>query len=208
LVAAGFVILLGIGMGAKMAYFPAANPLLSILEPEGITLTRMQLANPNTGAGLAEMVRGVEAAGRPVPVYLRMVADEYSGRPTKTARYSVGCYWEGERELGKMSGVVASRTGNIGRDEVVEVRFDPKVIDAGTLMGKVRGLQCYRGVPSTQAALVEDPEQQHLLANHPEFAGVLLTPLQRTKVNAALGDREDFGRYLSPAQLRMVRRGN
>lgn len=201
----GVMAILGAGLAVTMAY-PRPNPLLAILEPDEITLTRAQLANPNTGAGLAEMVRMMEAAHRPVPQYLRLVADEYSGRPRQTARFSVGCYWEGERELGKMPGVVASRTGMIGADEVVEVHYDPAVTDAASLSTKVHRLACFRGIPSTQAALVEDPEQQHSLANHPEFAHVLLTPLQRTKVNAALWDHQDLRPFLSPAQLRQVER--
>ena len=191
-------------VAAKVAFFPAANPLLRVLAPDGIELTRQQLSNPDTGAGLSEMVRQLEAAGRPVPPYLRIVCDEYSGRPRETARFSVGCYWEGERELGKLPGVVASRTGMIGRDEVVEVQFDPRKIDAATLTERVRQMSCFRNIPSTQAALVEDPEQQHSLANHPEFDGILLTPLQRTKVNAALGDHRDPGEFLSPVQIRVM----
>lgn len=202
------VALSSIGIGAKVTYFPSANPLLRALAPDGIQFTARQLANPNTGAGLAEMARTLEAGHAIVPEYLKMVADEYSGKPTQTARYSVGCYWEGERELGKLPGVVASRTGNIGHDEVVELRFDPTVIDRLALSDRVKELKCYRGLPSAEGTLVENPEQQHSLANHSEFAGVLLTPLQRTKVNAALGDHEDFARFLSPAQLRMIRRGH
>ena len=93
----------------------------------------------------------------------------------------------------------------VGREEVVEVHFDRNVIDARTLKARAMKLTCFRGVPSTQASLVEDVEQQHTLANHPEFAGILLTPLQRTKVNAALSDGEDLARFLSPAQLRLMR---
>ncbi len=199
------VALLGAGVAGRIAHFPAPNPILRILAPDGITLSRDQLANPNTGAGLAQMVRLLEFAHRPVPEYLRLVCDEFSGRPRETARFSVGCYWEGERELGRIPGVVASRTGNIGRDEVVEVHFDPNVIDAPTLGAHAMKLTCFRGVPSTQAALVEDDEQQHTLAHHPEFAGILLTPLQRTKVNAGLWNGEDLTRFLSPAQLRLMR---
>jgi hypothetical protein len=196
---------LGAGVAGRIAYFPAPNPLLRILAPDGLTLSREQLANPDTGAGLARMVALLEAAHRPVPEYLWLVCDEFSGRPRETARFSVGCYWEGERELGKIPGVVASRTGMIGREEVVEVRFDPKVIDATTLGARAMKLTCFRGVPSMQAALVEDQEQQHTMANHPEFTGILLTPLQRTKVNAALSDGGDLTRLLSPAQLRLMR---
>jgi hypothetical protein len=206
LAAIALLALVAAGVAGKMAYFPAANPLLRILAPDGITLSRAQLANANTGAGLAEMVRLLERAHRPVPQYLQMVCDEYSGRPTETARFSVGCYWEGERELGKVDGVMASRTGTIGKDEVVELKFDPKVVDAAALAQRATRMTCFRGVPSTQATLTEDPEQQHTLANHPEFAGVPMTPLQRTKVNAALWDHQDISRFLSPKQLDLLQR--
>ena len=198
------VALLGAGVAGRIAYFPIPNPFLRILAPDGITLSREQLANPNTGAGLARMALLLEAAHRPVPEYLRLVCDEFNGQPRETARFSVGCYWEGERELGAISGVVASRTGTIGRDEVVEVHFDPHVIDARTLKAHAMKLACFRGVPSTQAALVEADDQKHTLANHPEFANILLTPLQQTKVNAALSKGEDLTPMLSPTQLRLV----
>lgn len=200
------VALTGAGVAGKIAFFPALNPLLCILAPDGIALSRQQLSNPNTGAGLAEMARLLQAAHRPVPEYLRLVCDEYSGRPRETARFSVGCYWEGERELGKLPGVVASRTGMVGSDEVVEVHFDPTVIDPAAMAVTAKSLTCFRGIPSTQASLVEDPEQQHTLAHHPEFANVLLTPLQRTKVNAALSERQDLTPLLSPTQLRLVQK--
>jgi hypothetical protein len=202
------IALLGAGVAGRITYFPAPNPLLRILAPDGISLSREQLANPDTEAGLAEMARLLEAARLPVPEYLRLVCDEFSGKPRQMARFSVGCYWEGERELGKIPGVVASRTGMVGQEEVVEVQFDPKLIDPATLSDHARKLSCFRGVPSTQAALVEDVEQQHTLANHPEFADILLTPLQRTKVNAALSDHQDLTRFLSPAQLRLMRNQN
>jgi hypothetical protein len=206
LTAVALVAFVGAGVAAKMAYFPAANPLLRILSPDGITLSRQQFANPNTGAGLSEMVRLLETAHRPVPRYLQMVCDEYSGRPTETARFSVGCYWEGERVLGKLHGVVASRTGTIGKDEVVELKFDPKIVNPAALTERAKHMTCFRGIPSTQAALAEDPEQQHTLANHPEFAHIPMTPLQRTKVNAAVWDHQDITQFLSPKQLKMLQR--
>jgi hypothetical protein len=204
LILVGLVALMGAGVAGRMTYFPPANPLLRILAPAGITLSRQQLSNPNTGAGLAEMARLLKAAHRPVPEYLRLVCDEYSGGHRETARFSVGCYWEGERELGKLPGMLASRTGTVGPEEVVELQFDPAIISPAALYARATGLTCFRGVPSTQATLIEDPEQQHTLANHPEFAHVLLTPLQRTKVNAALSDHQDLTSLLSPGQLRIM----
>jgi hypothetical protein len=198
--------LLAAGVAAEIGSLPTPNPLLRALAPDGISLTREQLANPNTGDGLAQMARLLEAAHRPVPEYLRLVLDEYSGRPRQIARFAVGCYWEGERDLGKIPGVVWSRTGMIGHDEVVEVHFDPTLIDAAGLTTRARKLSCFRSVASTQPALMEDSEQQHTLANHPEFANIPLTPLQRTKVNAALADHQDLTPFLSPTQLRLSQR--
>jgi len=199
------VAFVGTGVVERITYLHACNPLLRVLAPDEIGLSREQLANSDTGAGLSQIVRRLQADHRPIPQYLRLVCDEYSGRPRETARFSVGCYWEGERELGKISGVVASRTGNIGPEEVVELRFDPNVIDSAGLAKRAEGLTCFRGCPTTQTTLVEDVEQQHTLANHPEFAAIPLTPLQRTKVNAALWDHQDLTALLSPTQLRLMR---
>jgi hypothetical protein len=157
-------------------------------------------------------------AGRPVPRWLALVADEYDppgGR--RTAAFAVSCYWKGEKELGRLDGVVATRTGMVGRDEVVEVEFDPAVLDPATLTGKAKAMSCFRKVVAAGASADEAPEpadildtsgnqqQYHLWLRKP-WHFVPLTGLQATKVNAALLYRTDPAAYLSPSQVAIQQR--
>lgn len=177
-----------------------------LFAPDDVALSGREWANPDTAAGLDRLIQALTASSRPIPGYLRAVRDEYAGRKLKTASFAVGCYWEGERELGKLDGVVASRTGTLGPDEVVQVRFDPRTIDAGRLTEAVKAMNCYRGVRAADAPLQLDPEQQHDLWAHPEFAYLPLSAMQATKVNSAVGAGKDPSALLSPAQRRLERR--
>lgn len=47
--------------------------------------------------------------------------------------FSMYCYWTGEASLGLVPGVVASRIGELGGSEVVEVEYDPARTDPGKL---------------------------------------------------------------------------
>jgi hypothetical protein len=180
---------------------PPRNAVLVLFAPEGAELTNAQWADVNTAAGLDRLVGALAAAHRAVPGYLQGVRDEYAGKPTESASFAVGCYWEGERELGKLNGVVGSRTGMLGSDEVVQIRFDPAIIDAATLAATVKPMSCYRGVRSAEARLELDPQQQHDLSMHPEYFFLPLTAMQATKVNAALGAGNNPDSFLSPMQL-------
>jgi hypothetical protein len=193
-------------VAAAVRYVPHHNAALALFAPDGIRPSRQQFSNPDTATGLLEFIAMLARDRKPTPLYLELVADEYRGRPRQSATFAVGCYWEGERDLGRLAGVVASRTGMVGRDEVVQVHFDPGVIDYGTLAATVQKMSCYRGVRATDANLVADPEQQHYLAMHPEYAYLPLTAGQATKVNAALGAHQDADAFLSPAQLRLKQR--
>lgn len=51
-----------------------------------------------------------------------LVSDE---TPLATATFSMYCYWTGEATLGGVRGVVASRIGHWGGDEIVQVDYDP-----------------------------------------------------------------------------------
>jgi hypothetical protein len=52
---------------------------------------------------------------------------------TKTATFSMYCYWTGEATLGKTPGVVGTRIGEFGGNEVVEVTYDPARTDVARL---------------------------------------------------------------------------
>src|SRR5688572_28900333 len=98
-------------------------------------------------------------AGRPVPAWLALVAGEYAPSDRRTAAFSVTCYWKGEKELGRLDGVVATRTGTVGGEEVVEVEFDPTSLAFDELAGTARAMACFRKVvrdPDTRVATPVD----------------------------------------------------
>jgi hypothetical protein len=101
---------------------------------------------------------------------------------------------------------VASRTGMLGSDEVVQVRFDPRVVDETKLVATVKAMSCYRGLRPGDAKLALDPQQQHDLSMHPEYFFLPLTAMQATKVNAALGAGDNPDVLLSPMQIRLKAR--
>jgi hypothetical protein len=52
---------------------------------------------------------------------------------TETAVFSMYCYWTGEATVGQVPGVVRTRIGSLGGNEVVEVEYDPARTDVGRL---------------------------------------------------------------------------
>lgn len=51
----------------------------------------------------------------------------------ETATFSMFCYWTGEATVGRVDGVVASRIGQWGGSEIVQVDFDPQRTDLSEL---------------------------------------------------------------------------
>ncbi len=153
---------------------------------------------------LARMIAALKAAHRDVPAYLQLVADEYNPASPQTATFAVGCYWEGERQIGKLNGILATRTGTIGGDEVVQVRYDATRVDYASVLHQVGAMQCFRSIVAPGDANLRPGEvQQFTLAQFPEYCYLPLTPLQATKINTALAQGTDADLLLSPTQRAM-----
>jgi hypothetical protein len=56
----------------------------------------------------------------------------------RTATFSMYCYWTGEATIGRVDGVVASRIGHWGGNEIVQVDYDPGRTDVGALAGALK----------------------------------------------------------------------
>jgi hypothetical protein len=194
------------------------TPTIRFVDADGHELSPNSSDELTTAVLLKRMVVALQTAHQNVPAYLQLVADEYNPASPQSATFAVGCYWEGEREIGKLPGVVATRTGTLNGDEVVQVDYDASRVGYADLLRQVGSMQCFRStvVPGAAAFQASDV-QQFTLAQHPEYWYLPLTALQATKLNSLLSQpgNADPDELLSPtqramhAQLRdIISRGN
>lgn len=177
------------------------------------------------GAVLARMAEALAKAKRPVPAYLKLAVAEFAPKKTETAVFAMYCYWEGEAKLGALDGVISTRIGELEKAEVVEVTFDPAVVEYTKLVEAAKKLDCTHKVfARTDAhlkaakAVVGDKavrsdkdidaktQQQYHLAHFPRYHYLPLTAAQATKVNAALANKKSPDEFLSPLQLDIYQR--
>jgi hypothetical protein len=181
------------------------NPVVRFLDAAGADLLP-RVDGVWDSHGIAErMVAALHKAGRPVPGYLQVARDE-SDPKLERAVFAMHCFWEGEAVLGALDGVVATRSAFAagGGAEVVEVTFRPSVLRREKLAAHAQAKSCK---PVTGGELREAPasDQQHALGGTP-YAALELTPMQRTKVHAALTLGTDPKAWLTPAQAARIAR--
>ncbi len=185
--------------------------------------------NGSTHAVARRMAEALRAAGRVVPSYLDLMVQETIGDDVPARRerttFAMFCYWEGEAQLGRLDGVTRTRACWVDGREAVEVEFDPTVIGYDTLLASARRTQCadvaYAHTDEQLAiARAKGPETTRLegrardaserdrkfALGRTEAAHLPLTPMQATRVNAALRLGGDVRQWMSPRQLRLLGR--
>lgn len=168
------------------------------------------------------MIYALQRSDKPIPTYLDLLRQEFPPKK-QTATFSMYCFWTGEKELGAMSGVLATEAGYMHGQEVVKVTYDPMVVDFKTLLKKGASVQCASEVftdDSTQWQVAAtalgsgkvrktgdyrpDKENKYYLS-HTVYRAVRMTPLQAARANALLAERQSPEGLLSPRQIAQVR---
>lgn len=173
------------------------NPVLRLFDASGREVTRLD--TPSLAQVVDGLVRALEASSRPVPGYLRVLADEQVARKA-TRTFEMGCFWEGEAKLGAVDGVVSSQPGFVGGSEVVQLVVDERKADALATFAKQRG---YREVES-KAFRASASDDKYQLKESP-LRRVPMTRLQKSRLNAQPGAAQAV---LSPRQLEVLSRGS
>lgn len=123
---------------------------------------------------------------------------------SETAVFSMYCYWTGEASIGEVPGVVRTRIGSLGGNEVVEVEYDPARTDVGRLAQALKRRNSFyaliapdrdaaarasRLVSSSEVEIrsgrvryTEEPKHS-LRAVHPELLDLDLTEAQAIALN-------------------------
>lgn len=197
-----------------------ANPVVRFLDGDGRELVPRRAGVWLPHAIGRRMIAALEAAGRPVPLYLEDVVDELSPRRRERATFAMHCFWSGEACLGEIDGVLSSRAGWLEGSEVVELSFDPSVVHYEELLRTARTRSCSDAVFTHSDAqqraaeavfgeaarrvqafadVAPASDQKRALRGTP-YAKLDLTPRQAVRVNAAVAARRSPALLLSPRQ--------
>jgi hypothetical protein len=143
---------------------------------------------------------------------------------SKTATFSMYCYWTGEATVGKVPGVVATRIGEFGGNEVVEVTYDPARTDVARLAGALKQQGSFyafiapgpeaakrSGLPASEVKIrsgrPDYVEAKHSLrVVHPELYYLDLTEAQAIALNTWSHFGGPMPAVLTPEQLQMAAR--
>lgn len=68
-----------------------------------------------------------------------------------TATFSMYCYWTGEATVGRVDGVLASRIGHWGGNEIVQVDYDPRETNPGELARALKRQRAFYSALVTSA---------------------------------------------------------
>ncbi|MCG8419585.1 MAG: thioredoxin family protein [Proteobacteria bacterium] len=175
------------------------NPVVRFVDAAGRDLVLRADRVWTTAAIAGRMVAALEAAGRPAPDYLRWVIEETTAS-TRTATFAMHCYWTGEACLGDIDGVVATRAGWLDGREVVEVEYDRARISEQTLRSLAGRRDCGEFVATASRAREAGARDRKYHLQRSTWNHVPLTPRQAARVNAAVRQRRDPSRWVSPRQ--------
>ena len=200
------------------------NPVVRIVTHDRRPLAA-RVADEYTVRGIATaMVEALRKTNRDVPEYLELLVEELNARSRglETATFVMHCFWEGESALGALPGVVSTMPGFVGKDEVVELGFDPNVISFGALFQKASSLKCADKVYARTDAQMElastklgdrairteevvrpDKQPKYYLLQT-AYKHVPMTGLQAARVNALVQQDKDPNRCLSPSQIDLL----
>ena len=200
------------------------NPVVRIMANDRTALVKRVAGDYTVGGIATAMVQGLGKHGQRVPSYLRLLAEESAARQlgVQRATFAMHCFWEGECALGRLPGVVSTVPGFLGKDEVVELEFDPRVIKYQELLSKAKAMDCASRVYSRDDAQQEtasrlvgsdamrsddairvDKEPKYYMSQT-VFKHLPMTALQAARVNAAIDRDQDPKRFLSPKQVELL----
>ena len=100
-----------------------------------------------TTAGVARrMIDSLKVHGSVVPLYLESVAALEDTEHHKEALFHMACFWVGEYELGKITGVVKTEAGWYDGREVTKVTYHSKQTTLEGLSSQAEKVKCARKV--------------------------------------------------------------
>jgi len=176
------------------------NPVVRVINHEMNEMAPRLGSNYSKIGLLNTMIRSLINNKMQVPDYLYTLEEEFQAEKsrTKTKTYSMYCFWTGEKAFGQVEGVVKTEAGWKHGKEVVDVTFDTEVIDEVELDIYAKKNSC--SAMLKPGKFTQDKDPKYYLSKS-EYRYIPMTELQKSRVNAAIGDGRSPNEYLSPNQL-------
>ncbi len=181
------------------------NPVVRIIDVTGDDLTRRIGQDYSAITLCNRMKEALELRGTNVPEYLNILEQELSSVNSSSIRedyFKMYCFWTGEKQLGKLDGVVDVESGFIGPSEVVKVTYDGAVI-GGSQLDDYAGKQGFEKMDNSKNYRIASNDVHYYLL-HSNYRYIPLSKVQKTKINSALGSEQQAEKYLSPQQKKWL----
>lgn len=200
------------------------NPVVRIVNTQKQN-TVPRLGNDYSANTLVQrMLQALDLNNQVAPAYLELLSQELSAQRTGTeeATFAMYCFWTGEKELGSIDGVVSTKAGFMDRKEVVQVAYNPNVIDYETLLKKAQNARCASHVftenaeqkaaaqkvvatakVSNESTFRADNDPKYYLGRT-HYKYVPMTSLQAARANVLIAKGQSPNTVLSSGQIALA----
>jgi hypothetical protein len=185
------------------------NPVVRMIDTKGDDIAP-RISNDYSALTFCQRMKASLAhRQKEIPEYLNLLETELLARNSdniKERHYKMYCFWTGEKQLGKVDGVLHNESGCIKSDEVVKVKYDANTISEKDL-DEYAWKNDFEPIDG-RGGYKKANNDVHYYLRQSKYAYLPLTELQQIKINSALGEGESAEIYLSPQQLKWSRVSN
>lgn len=180
------------------------NPVVRIVDVEEQNVVP-RISNDYSAATLSlRMKQALVLKKEIVPEYLNLLVEELTATQANRVDekyFKMYCFWTGEKELGKLDGVLSTQSGFMNYSEVVKVNYDSRQISESELE-KAAARNNFKPIDKGSYKLAAN--DLHYYLQHTDYKYLPLTELQKTKINSLLGNNKPGEKYLSPTQKKWL----
>jgi len=142
----------------------------------------------------------------PIPAYFNLLEQELTAKATGSineVNFKMYCFWTGEKQLGKLDGVLDVEAGFIGHNEVVKVKYNSSLVKESEIISYAQKNN-FEPINSSKNYRTATNDVHYYLS-HSDYKYIPLSELQKTKINSALGSNQPVEKYLSPNQIKWLK---
>ncbi|MCB0669212.1 MAG: thioredoxin family protein [Saprospiraceae bacterium] len=199
------------------------NPVVRLVNADKSDV-QPRLNGNYTPSGLVKyLIAGMKKKGYSIPEYLPILYTELAAneKGIEKTTLSMYCFWTGEKELGKIEGVVQTEAGFMDHHEVVNVYYDPSIVSLEEILDEGKRTSCADqayvnqenerkkagktlGTSNVKNASTFRPDKEpKYYLSKTGYRLVPMSPTQAVKINVLIGQGKSPFHLLSPRQQMM-----